>query len=83
MKVCNLLADDDGENGENFEPGGVVGSNPHRGEEDVDDFVISESSSRQQLKHLPPQHIHSKQHKSKEVCFHKTTIFLREEKRRN
>jgi len=59
-------SDDDGENGENFEPGGVVGSNPHRGEEDVDDFVISESSSRQQLRQLPPQHIHSKQHKSKE-----------------
>ena len=70
MKVCNLLADDDGENGENFGPGGVVGSNPHRGEEDVDDFVISESSSRQQLRQLPPQHIHSKQHKSKEVRFH-------------
>ena len=79
-----MLADDDGENGENFEPGGVVGSNPHRGEEDVDDFVISESSSRQQLRQLPPQHIHSKQHKSKEVRFHKSTFFfIRKEKRRN
>ena len=68
MKVCNLLPDDDGENGENFEPGGGVGSNPHRGEEDFDDFVISESTSRQQLRQPPPQHIHAKQHK---VHFHK------------